>query len=90
LQHLSIQCDLQQLILFKLTGRLPLPSAGALEGTHLMHQQLAWMGAASACISALPSPGANLCDGQKHVPPVPSSHELLRDISKGFNRKPAH
>lgn len=84
LQHLSIQCDLQQLILFKTTGCLPLPSAGGLKGTHLMHQQSAWMGAASACISALLSLRADLCDGQKHVPLVPSSHELLGDILRAL------
>lgn len=55
-----------------------------------MYQQFAWMGAASACVSALLSLRADLCDGQKHVSLRPSSYELLRGTSKGFNCKEAH
>lgn len=50
----------RQLILLKSAGCLPLPSAGGLKGTHLMHQQFVWMGAASACLSALLSLRADL------------------------------
>lgn len=81
LQHLSIQCDLQQLILFKSAGCLPLPSAGeGLKGTHIMHQQFAWMEAASAYASALPSLRVDLPDGQKHTPLTHSLQRVLQDM----------
>lgn len=91
LQRLSIQHDLQQLIPLKSTGRLPLPSAGeGLKGTHLMHQQFARTGAASAYVSSLPSPRADLRDGQSPAPVTRSSYGLLRPASEGSNCQQAH
>lgn len=91
LQCLSIQRDLQQLIPLKSTGRLPLPSAGeGLKGTHLMHQQFARTGAASAYVSSLPSPRPDLRGGQSPAPLTRSSYGLLRPVSEGSNCQQAH